>query len=242
MKNFNFTEGEVLLIDKPYKWTSFDVISKLRSHIRGRLGLKKLKVGHAGTLDPLATGLVIVCTGKFTKRINEFQDAIKEYTGTICLGATTPSFDLEKEIDQTYDVSHLNDLLIRETAKQFIGDFDQMPPQFSAKKVNGKRAYEYARKDQEIELQTRKITISEFEITGINLPEIDFRIVCTKGTYIRAIARDFGEALNCGGHLAVLRRTRNGDMMVEDAQTLEEIMAEISVWATDEKKNEPILE
>jgi tRNA pseudouridine55 synthase len=242
MRNFNFTEGEVLLIDKPYKWTSFDVISKLRSHIRGRLGLKKLKVGHAGTLDPLATGLVIVCTGKFTKRINEFQDAIKEYTGTICLGATTPSFDLEKEIDETFDIAHLNDRLIYDTAAQFIGDFNQMPPQFSAKKVNGKRAYEYARQNKEVDLQTRKITISEFEITGINLPDVDFRIVCTKGTYIRAIARDFGEALNCGGHLTVLRRTRNGSMKVEEAQTLEEIMQEISAWASLEEEKQNILE
>jgi tRNA pseudouridine55 synthase len=242
MRNFNFTEGEVLLIDKPYKWTSFDVISKLRSHIRGRLGLKKLKVGHAGTLDPLATGLVIVCTGKFTKRINEFQDAIKEYTGTICLGATTPSFDLEKEIDETFDITHLNDPLIYDTAAQFIGDFDQMPPQFSAKKVNGKRAYEYARQNKEVDLQTRKITISEFEITGINLPDVDFRIVCTKGTYIRAIARDFGEALNCGGHLTVLRRTKNGSMKVEEAQTLEEIMQEISAWASLEEEKHNISE
>ena len=242
MRNFNFTEGEVFLIDKPYKWTSFDVISKLRSHIRGRLGLKKLKVGHAGTLDPLATGLVIVCTGKFTKRINEFQDAIKEYTGTICLGATTPSFDLEKEIDQTFDISHLTDPLILDTALKFIGDMDQMPPQFSAKKINGKRAYEYARQNKEIDLQTRKITISEFEITGINLPDIDFRIVCTKGTYIRAIARDFGEALNCGGHLTVLRRTKNGSMNVEEAQTLDEIMQEISAWASSEEKKPQIQE
>ncbi|MDP4291117.1 MAG: tRNA pseudouridine(55) synthase TruB [Bacteroidota bacterium] len=238
MKNFNFAEGEVLLIDKPYKWTSFDVISKLRSHIRGRLGLRKLKVGHAGTLDPLATGLVVVCTGKYTKRINEFQDAIKEYTGTICLGATTPSFDLEKEIDQRYDISHLNDQMIRDAALRFIGEMDQMPPQFSAKKINGKRAYEYARKDQEIELETRKITISEFEITGIHLPEIDFRIVCSKGTYIRAIARDFGEALNCGGHLTALRRTRNGQMNIEEAQTLDQVMNEITEWAAHERKNE----
>jgi tRNA pseudouridine55 synthase len=241
MRKFNFIEGEVLLIDKPYKWTSFDVISKIRSHIRGRLGLKKIKVGHAGTLDPLATGLVIVCTGKFTKRINEFQDAIKEYTGTICLGATTPSFDLEKEIDKTFDISHLNDQLIRDTAMQFIGDMDQMPPQFSAKKINGKRAYEYARQNKEIELQTRKITISEFEITDINVPNIDFRIVCTKGTYIRAIARDFGEVLNCGGHLTALRRTRNGLMNVEEAQTMDQIIEEISVWATLEEKNQETL-
>ena len=241
MRKFNFTDGEVLLIDKPYKWTSFDVISKLRSHIRGRLGLKKLKVGHAGTLDPLATGLVIVCTGSFTKRINEFQDEIKEYTGTICLGATTPSFDLEKEIDQTFDISHLNEKLILDTALQFIGDMDQMPPQFSAKKINGKRAYEYARLNQEIELQPRKITISEFEITGSHLPKIDFRIVCTKGTYIRAIARDFGEALNCGGHLTALRRTRNGLLTIADAQTLEEIMEEINTWAISEQKETSII-
>lgn len=242
MRDFNFTEGEVLLIDKPYKWTSFDVISKLRSHIKGRLCLKKIKVGHAGTLDPLATGLVIVCTGKFTKRINEFQDDIKEYTGTICLGATTPSFDLEKEIDATFDISHLNEDMIQNAALGFIGDMDQMPPQFSAKKVNGKRAYEYARQNQEIELQTRKITISEFEITGIQLPEVDFRIVCTKGTYVRAIARDFGEALDCGGHLTVLRRTRNGILNVEDAQTMEEIMNEISIWAAIKEKNEVVQE
>ena len=242
MRKFNFTDGEVLLIDKPYKWTSFDVISKLRSHIRGRLGLKKLKVGHAGTLDPLATGLVVVCTGSFTKRINEFQDEIKEYTGTICLGATTPSFDLEKEIDQTFDISHLNEKLILDTALQFIGDMDQMPPQFSAKKINGKRAYEYARLNQEIELQPRKITISEFEITGSRLPEIDFRIVCTKGTYIRAIARDFGETLNCGGHLTALRRTRNGQLTIADAQTLEEIMEEINTWALSEQKGTSINE
>jgi len=240
MRKFNFTDGEVLLIDKPYKWTSFDVISKLRSHIRGRLGLRKLKVGHAGTLDPLATGLVIVCTGKFTKRINEFQDDIKEYTGTICLGATTPSFDLEKEIDETFDTSHLNEKLIHETALQFIGDMDQMPPQFSAKKVNGKRAYEFARENKEVELQTRKITISEFEITETRLPEIDFRIVCTKGTYIRAIARDFGEALNCGGHLTELRRTKNGPLNVEDAQSMDQIIEEISGWAALEEKNQII--
>lgn len=236
MRKFNFTDGEVLLIDKPYKWTSFDVISKIRSHIRGRLGLRKLKVGHAGTLDPLATGLVVICTGRFTKRINEFQDEIKEYTGTICLGATTPSFDLEKEIDQTYDIAHLNEQMILDTAKQFIGDMDQMPPQFSAKKINGKRAYEFARQNQEVELQARKITISEFEITRTSIPEIDFRIVCTKGTYIRAIARDFGEALNCGGHLTVLRRTRNGQMKVEHAQTMDEVLNEISIWAESEQK------
>ena len=242
MRKFNFTDGEVLLIDKPYKWTSFDVISKIRSHIRGRLGLRKLKVGHAGTLDPLATGLVVICTGRFTKRINEFQDEIKEYTGTICLGATTPSFDLEKEIDQTYDISHLNEKMILDTAKQFIGEMDQMPPQFSAKKINGKRAYEFARQNKEIELQTRKITISEFEITNTSIPEIDFRIVCTKGTYIRAIARDFGEALNCGGHLTVLRRTRNGLMKVQDAQTMDEIIDEISTWALSEQNNKVIEE
>ena len=240
MRKFNFIDGEVLLIDKPYKWTSFDVISKIRSHIRGRLGLRKLKVGHAGTLDPLATGLVVVCTGKFTKRINEFQDDIKEYTGTICLGATTPSFDLEKEIDRTFDISHLNEKLILDTAQQFIGEMDQMPPQFSAKKINGVRAYEFARLNQEVELQTRKITISEFEITCTHLPKIDFRIVCTKGTYIRAIARDFGETLNCGGHLTALRRTRNGKIRVEDAQTLDQILEEINTWAADEQINQDI--
>jgi tRNA pseudouridine55 synthase len=235
MRKFNFNEGEVLLIDKPYKWTSFDVISKIRAHIRSQLGLKKLKVGHAGTLDPLATGIVIVCTGKLTKRINEFQDHIKEYTGTFYIGATTPSYDLEKEIDFTFDTSHLTEELIYNAAKELTGDFDQMPPAFSAKKVNGKRAYEFARQNIEIELQTRKVTISEFEITRINLPEVDFRVVCTKGTYIRSLARDMGEKLNAGAHLTALRRTKNGDLRIENALSMESILDEISTWAKSQK-------
>lgn len=235
MRKFNFTEGEVLLIDKPYKWTSFDVISKIRAHIRSQLGLKKLKVGHAGTLDPLATGIVIVCTGKLTKRINEYQDEIKEYTGTFCLGATTPSFDLEKEIDFTFDTSHLTDELIYEAAKALTGDFDQMPPVFSAKKINGKRAYEFARQNIEVELQTRKVTISEFEITRINLPDVDFRVVCSKGTYIRSLARDLGEHLHCGAHLTALRRTKNGGLLIEKALSMETILSEITLYAESQK-------
>ena len=235
MRKFNFTEGEVLLIDKPYKWTSFDVISKVRAHIRSQLGLKKLKVGHAGTLDPLATGIVIVCTGKLTKRINEYQDEIKEYTGTFSLGATTPSFDLEKEIDFTFDTSHLTDELIYEAAKALTGDFDQMPPVFSAKKINGKRAYEFARQNIEVELQTRKVTISEFEITRINLPEVDFRVVCSKGTYIRSLARDLGEYLHCGAYLTALRRTKNGALLIENALSMETILSEITLYAENQK-------
>jgi len=240
MRKFNFTEGEVLLIDKPYKWTSFDVISKIRAHIRSQLGLKKLKVGHAGTLDPLATGIVIVCTGRLTKRINEFQDEIKEYTGTFHLGATTPSFDLEKEIDFTFDTSHLTDALIFEAATALTGDFDQMPPIYSAKKINGKRAYEFARQNIEVELQTRKVTIFEFEITRINLPEVDFRVVCSKGTYIRSLARDLGEKLNCGAHLTALRRTQNGDLRIENAMSMESIIDEISAYAKSQKDFLPI--
>ena len=213
----DFKEGQVLLIDKPLEWTSFQVVNKLRWHIKKTFNIKKIKVGHAGTLDPLATGLLIICTGKFTKKINEYQAQTKEYTGTITLGATTPSFDLETEINQTFDITHLNDELIKQTTKQFIGDIEQKPPIFSAIKKDGKRLYELARKGKTTEIKTRKVSITEFEITNIDLPNVDFRIVCGKGTYIRSIANDFGEALQCGGHLSKLRRTKIGNFSVTDA-------------------------
>jgi tRNA pseudouridine55 synthase len=216
-KSFQFKEGEVLLINKPYTWTSFQVVNKIRYSIKHFLGVKKIKVGHAGTLDPLATGLLILCTGKFTKRIDEFQAQEKEYTGTFVLGATTPSFDLETEIDHTFETEHLNEALIHSTITQFIGDLDQIPPVFSAIKVDGKRAYLYARKNEEVVIKPKQIHISEFEITDISLPEIKFRIVCSKGTYIRSLARDFGKALNSGAYLSVLKRTRIGEFRLQDA-------------------------
>ncbi|WP_106790918.1 tRNA pseudouridine(55) synthase TruB [Aquimarina sp. Aq78] len=217
----NYKDGQILLIDKPLQWTSFQVVNKLRWLIRKNFGIKKIKVGHAGTLDPLATGLLLICTGKFTKRIQEFQGQAKEYTGTILLGATTPSYDLETEIDKTFPIDHISEKTIHETTPLFIGEIDQYPPIFSALKKDGKRLYEYAREGETVEINSRKITINEFEITKIKLPEVDFRVVCSKGTYIRSLAHDFGKALNSGAHLTVLRRTKIGSFSVEDATTIE---------------------
>lgn len=221
---FDFPAGEVLLIDKPLEWTSFDAVNKIRWLIRQKYKIK-LKVGHAGTLDPLATGLLIICTGKFTKRIDEFQAQEKEYTGTFVIGATTPSFDLEHEIDQRYPVAHITDELIRETAVKLTGDIEQIPPMFSAIKVDGKRAYKSARKGEETIMPARQVNVREFEITRIERKEetieIDFRISCSKGTYIRSLARDFGTELNSGAYLSALRRTRIGNFKVEDAMTIE---------------------
>lgn len=218
---FQFEQGEILLINKPYKWTSFDVVGKMRSLIRQRLGIRKIKIGHAGTLDPLATGLLILCTGKFTRRIDEFQGLEKEYTGTMRLGATTPSFDLETEVDSTYTLTGLDTLTglekIKGAANHFVATFDQVPPQFSAIKVDGKRAYKSARKDINVEIKPRQVTIAAFEITRIDLPDVDFRVVCSKGTYIRSLARDFGELLGCGAHLTALCRTRIGTFYLRDA-------------------------
>lgn len=225
--SYNFEEGEVLLINKPLTWTSFDVVNRLRNSLKKHLNVKKLKVGHAGTLDPLADGLLIVCTGKFTKRIDEFMGQEKEYTGTFRLGATTPSFDLEQEVDQTYETSHITEAMIQAAAQKYTGDILQIPPMFSAIKVEGKRAYRYARKDEELVLAARPVNIREFEITRIEMPEVDFRISCSKGTYIRSLARDFGLELNSGAHLVVLRRTRIGDFRLEDAHNLEDLIAEI---------------
>lgn len=213
----DYLEGQILLIDKPLKWSSFQAVNKLKFGLIKELKLpKKFKIGHAGTLDPLASGLLIICTGKFTKRIEELQGQAKEYTGTITVGATTPSYDLETEVNETFPTEHITEGLIHETLPQFIGEIDQKPPVFSAIKKDGKRLYESARAGIEVEIKTRKVTVSEFEITRIALPEIDFRIVCSKGTYIRSIAYDFGLALNSGGHLTALRRTKIGDYSVEN--------------------------
>lgn len=210
--------GKILLIDKPLTWSSFQVVNKIKYTLKRKYNLpKSFKIGHAGTLDPLATGLLIICTGKFTKKISELQGMIKEYTGTITLGATTPSYDLETEINENFPTEHITEDLIRETTKQFIGEIDQKPPVFSAIKKDGKRLYEHARAGEEVEIQSRKVSIYEFEITRIALPEIVFRVVCSKGTYIRSLAYDFGKALNSGAYLSSLRRTKIGEFSVENA-------------------------
>ncbi len=223
-----FLAGKVLLIDKPLTWSSFQAVNKLKYILKRKYDLpKKFKIGHAGTLDPLASGLLIICTGKFTKKINEIQAQEKEYTGTILVGATTPSYDLETEIDATFPTEHITEELILETTKQFLGEIDQKPPVFSAIKKDGKRLYEHARAGEEVEIQSRKTTIYEFEITRIQLPEIDFRVKCSKGTYIRSLAYDFGLALQSGGHLKALRRTKIGDYSVENSVSPEDFEKEI---------------
>lgn len=213
----DYQNGQILLIDKPIHWSSFQAVNKLKYALINKLGLpKKFKIGHAGTLDPLATGLLLVCTGKFTKRITELQGQAKEYTGTFFIGATTPSYDLETEIDQTFPTEHIDENLIHETVKQFLGEIDQKPPIYSAIKKDGVRLYEHARAGEIIEIASRKTTIHEFEITKIALPIIDFRVVCSKGTYIRSLAYDFGKAMHSGSHLTVLRRTKIGDYDVNN--------------------------
>ena len=219
-----FLSGQVLLIDKPLSWTSFQVVNKLRWAIRQAFNIKKIKVGHAGTLDPLATGLLVICTGKMTKQIDMFQAQIKEYTGTIVFGSTTPSYDLETEINKTFSTKHITEELIYKTTKQFVGEIAQFPPIFSAIKKDGKRLYEFARAGETVEIKSRNITINTFEITKIALPEIEFRVVCSKGTYIRSLAHDFGKALNSGGHLSVLRRTKIGDYDVSNALSIEKFI------------------
>lgn len=222
-----FLAGQVLLIDKPLTWTSFQAVNKLRWEIRHAFDIKKIKVGHAGTLDPLATGLLVICTGKMTKQINIFQGQEKEYTGTFALGGTTPSFDLETEINETFPTEHITDELIHASTKQFIGKIDQFPPVFSAIKKDGKRLYEFARAGEAVEIKSRQVEITEFEITKITDLELHFRVVCSKGTYIRSLANDFGKALNSGAHLSSLRRTRIGDFKVDDALTPEEFIASL---------------
>ena len=220
----DYKEGQVLLIDKPLHWTSFQAVNKLRWEIRQAFNIKKIKVGHAGTLDPLATGLLVICTGKMTKQINTFQVQEKEYTGTFVLGSSTPSYDLETEIDNTYPTDHITETLIHDTTKQFIGKIEQFPPVFSAIKKDGKRLYEFARAGEEVEIKSRQVEITEFEITQISNLELQFRVVCSKGTYIRSLAHDFGKALNSGAHLSELRRTRIGDFTVKNALTPEEFI------------------
>ena len=211
----------MLLFDKEFGVSSFSVVSRARGIIKRKLNVKKIKVGHAGTLDPLATGLLVICTGKKTKTIMDIQDAEKEYTGTITLGATTPSYDLESDINQRFPVDHIDETLIQNTAKKFVGDYDQMPPIFSAKQVDGKRAYDLARAGKEVKLNPKRISIKEFDITSItkaeDVIEVDFRVACSKGTYIRSLAFDFGKAINSGGYLSTLRRTKIGDFNVDDA-------------------------
>ncbi|OCK43892.1 tRNA pseudouridine(55) synthase TruB [Tenacibaculum soleae] len=225
----DYKNGQVLLIDKPLEWTSFQVVNKLRWHIRKRFDIKKIKVGHAGTLDPLATGLLVICTGKKTKTINEYQGQVKEYTGTITIGATTPSYDLETEINETFATNHITDQLIHETTKQFTGIIQQKPPIFSAIKKEGKRLYELARKGETTEIKSREITISTFEITSINDNKLNFRVVCSKGTYIRSLAYDFGVALKSGAHLSALRRTKIGNFHVDNAVSIENFINSLEV-------------
>ena len=222
-KDFDFAAGELLLVNKPYKWTSFDVVGKIRNSFKPL----KLKVGHAGTLDPLATGLLIICTGKMTKQIDTFQAEEKEYTGTLILGATTPSYDMETEPDEKFDTSHITDEQIKAACAQFTGDIQQYPPAHSAIKIDGERLYEKARRGEEVELRLRSVTITEFEITRIELPEVDFRVVCSKGTYIRSLVNDFGKALNSGAYLSKLRRTRSGNYKVADAWEVMELVGTI---------------
>lgn len=222
-----YKEGRVILIDKPLHWTSFQVVNKLRWLLRKKLGIPKIKIGHGGTLDPLATGLLVICSGKFTKKLAEFQNEDKEYTGIITLGATTPSYDLETEIDQRFDISEINPEQIHDAAQRFVGEIEQEPPVFSAVRKDGKRLYEYARKGEEVEIPKRLVTVYEFEIVTINLPEVHFRIRCSKGTYIRSLAHDFGKALQNGAHLSALRRTMSGSFSVEDAMTIEAFEANL---------------
>ena len=212
----NFQEGEILCFDKPYRWTSFDVVGRIRRLLCRHMGIKKLKVGHAGTLDPLATGVLIVCTGRATKQIESLQAGTKEYIATLRLGATTPSFDLEKPIDATYPTEHITREMVEKVLEQFKGEIQQIPPVFSACKIDGKRAYEMARKGKEVELKPKTLIIDEIELMDCSLPDITIRVVCSKGTYIRALARDIGQALDSGAHLTALRRTRIGDVRVED--------------------------
>ncbi|AWH73664.1 tRNA pseudouridine(55) synthase TruB [Dokdonia sp. Dokd-P16] len=230
----DFRDGQVLIFDKPLEWTSFQLVNKVRWLIRKNRNIKKIKVGHAGTLDPLATGLMIICTGKFTKRLHEFVGQEKEYTGTIVLGGTTPSYDLETEVDQTFSTEHITDEDIYAFAKAYQGNIMQRPPVFSALKKEGKRLYEFARAGEEVDIPKREINISSFEITRIAMPEVDFKVRCSKGTYIRSLAFDFGEGLKSGAHLSALRRTKIGDYNVDDAQSLDGFIAEITAGSTEE--------
>lgn len=217
-----FSEGSTIIIDKPYTWTSFDVVNKIRWNLKQALKVKKIKVGHAGTLDPLATGLLVLCIGKNTKLIDSIMVGEKTYTGTILLGKTTPSYDLESEFNQEFETNHITPEMMEEVRKSFIGEIQQVPPIFSAKQVDGKRAYDLARAGKEVELKANTIQIRDFKINIERFPEIDFEISCSKGTYIRSIANDFGKALNSGGTLTALRRTKSGEYSIENAKSVDE--------------------
>jgi len=224
----DFLSGQILLINKPLGWTSFDVVRKIKNLIRIKYNLKKIKVGHAGTLDPLASGLLIVCTGKFTKRISELQGQAKIYTGDITLGGTTPSYDLETEVDKNFETSHITDELIKETTHQFTGEIYQKPPIFSALKRGGERLYEKARRGESIEIEARKVSINSFDITAIEIPKVSFEIKCSKGTYIRSIAHDFGTAIKSGGHLSKLCRTAIGNYQLANALDVDEFEKQLN--------------
>jgi tRNA pseudouridine55 synthase len=229
MEKIDYLEGNVVLINKPLTWTSFDVVKKVRNILRNHYKVKKIKVGHAGTLDPLADGLLILCTGKWTKKIEEFQNQEKEYTGTFVLGATTPSYDLETEVDQTFNIENLTKEKIKSNTDLFTGDIEQAPPVFSALKKDGVRLYEYARKGIEVEIKKRNVHVRSFEITRIELPEVDFKIACSKGTYIRSIAHDFGKSLENGAHLSKLTRTKIGAFQLEEAIDLDDFENMIAI-------------
>lgn len=226
-----YLEGKVILIDKPLEWTSFQAVNHVRRTLTKHMGIKKIKVGHAGTLDPLATGLLLLCSGKFTKKIPELQDMSKEYTGTIVLGATRPSYDMETEVDNEFTYNHITEAMIKEKATTFLGEIDQIPPVFSAIKKGGKPLYEYARKGEEVEVNSRKVIIDEFEIVEVSLPEIAFRVRCGKGTYIRSLANDFGSSLGTGAYLGSLRRTKIGAYNVNNALTPSEFRD--SLWKSE---------
>lgn len=233
----DFIEGEVLYVDKPLHWTSFDVVNKVRWKILKTLKIKKLKVGHAGTLDPLATGVLIICTGKATKRIEEFQYQTKEYIATLELGATTPSFDLEKPIDFHYPTEHIDKALIDKIIPGFKGEIQQIPPVFSAVKIDGKRAYDYARNGQDVELKPKLLVIDDIEVLHFENPKLVIRVVCSKGTYIRALARDIGEALGSGAHLTALQRTRIGNIQLNDCKDVNILLKEIETDLMNSKIN-----
>ena len=224
----NFVEGEVLFVAKPLEWTSFNLVSKVRWNLHRTLKIKKLKVGHAGTLDPLATGVMIICTGKATKKIDTYQYQTKEYIATLKLGATTPSFDLELAVDATYPTAHITRELVDLAIPRFLGEIWQVPPAYSAVKVDGKRAYDYAREGKEVELKSKVLVIDEIEVLDFSLPILKIRVICSKGTYIRALARDIGLALNSGAHLIGLERTRIGDVRIEDCWQIDDLIQHIN--------------
>ena len=225
----DYKNGQLILIDKPLEWTSFQVVNKLRWHIRKTFNLKKIKVGHAGTLDPLATGLLLICTGNKTKQIEQYQAQTKTYTGTLVLGSTTPSYDLETEFNATYPTAHVTKELILQTTKRFEGNIQQLPPAFSALKKDGKRLYELARAGKKVSVEPRQIDVDFFKISAIRDLEVDFEIKCSKGTYIRSLAHDFGKALNSGAHLSALRRTKIGDFSVENAISIDAFIESLSL-------------